>query len=441
MSTIDKATADAIAVEAYIYLYPLVLMDVTRRQATNVATPGERALRGPADVFVHVRGFPPPEFRDVVRPNFDTLYSAAWLDLRDEPRIVSMPDAGDHYYLLPMYDMWSDIFACPGTRTSGNAAASYALCGPGWEGTLPDGVERVDVPTRSMWIIGRTKASPETFDAVHEFQDGMAIAPLSAWPAGAGPVTGTVDPTVDDETPPMRQVFGLSAADYFGYASELLKEHPPHFNDHPILQRMARIGIVPGEWLDLDGADPVVREAIEGAAKTAAATITARQQTLAAPVNGWIVLGDGMGAWGANYLKRACVDLIGLGANLPEDAVYPLTYVDPDGAPYLGSEPRVLHFAADALPPVLAFWSLTLYDAEGFQVANELNRFAIGDRDALEFNDDGSLDVQISEQQPAGGTSNWLPAPSGQYNLGLRLYYPEPSVLDGSWTPPPVVKA
>jgi hypothetical protein len=146
-----------------------------------------------------------------------------------------------------------------------------------------------------------------------------------------------------------------------------------------------------------------------------------------------------MGAWGTNYLKRACVALIGLGANLPEDAVYPLSYTDADGDPYGGD--HVLRFPADALPPVLGFWSLTLYDAEGFQVPNPLDRFAIGDRDQLVYNDDGSLDIRIQAQEPASGTSNWLPAPDGGWNVCLRLYYPKPEVLDGSWTPPAVAKA
>jgi hypothetical protein len=441
MSETDQATIDAIAVEAYTYLYPLVLMDLTRRQMTNVAAPGDIAGRGPADAFTHIRAFPAADFRDVVKPNFDTLYSPAWLPLHDEPRIVSVPAAGDNYYLLPLYDMWSEIFACPGTRTTGGDAASYALCGPGWEGMLPDGVERIDAPTPWVWAIGRTKASPELYPHVHEFQDGMSVMPLSAWPGPAPAVTGSVDPSVDATTPPLRQVFALDATRFFSYAAELMKEHPPHFNDHPILQRMARIGIVAGESFDLAAAPQRVRDGLERAVPQAIETIAERQQTLAPPREGWISLTESMGAWGTNYLRRACVDLIGLGANLPEDAIYPVSYVDADGEPYTGERDYRLHFAADALPPVLAFWSLTLYDDEGFQVANELDRFAIGDRDALERNADGSLDILIQHARPESGTSNWLPAPSGSYNLCLRLYHPRPEALDGSWLPPGVTKA
>ncbi|HEY6781137.1 MAG TPA: DUF1254 domain-containing protein [Thermoleophilaceae bacterium] len=441
MSSIDQATADAIAVEAYIYFYPLVLMDLTRRQMTNVATPGERPGRGPVDEFAHIRAFPGADFKDVVKPNFDTLYSPAWLDLHDEPRIVTVPAAGDNYYLLPMYDMWSEIFACPGTRTTGGVAASYALCGPGWDDPLPDGVERIDAPTPWVWMIGRTQASPELFDRVHSFQDGMSIAPLSSWPGSAPAMTHPHDPSVDDETPPLRQAFALDAAEYFAYAAQLLRQHAPHFNDHPILQRMARLGIVPGESFELDAAPSQVRTALEQAPPKARQLLTERQTSLGPVREGWTTLNENIGVWGTGYLRRACVDLIGLGANLPEDAIYPVSYTDVDGEPYSGERERVLHFAADGLPPVLAFWSLTLYDAEGFQVPNELDRFAIGDRDALEYNADGSLDIQIQHERPAGGSSNWLPAPRGGYNLCLRLYYPKPEALDGSWTPPGVAKA
>jgi hypothetical protein len=441
MSETDQATIDAIAVEAYTYLYPLVLMDLTRLQMTNVEAVGDVMGRAPADLFDHIREFPPADFRDVVKPNFDTLYSIAWLPLHDEPRIISVPDAGENYYLLPLYDMWSEIFACPGNRTTGGAAASYAICGPGWEGELPDGVERIDAPTPWVWVIGRTKASPALYDQVHAFQDQITLTPLSSWPGPAPAVRGRVDPAVDAETPPLRQVFALDAAGFFSYAAELMKEHAPHFNDWPQLKRLERIGIVPGESFDLAAVPPEVRAALEDAVPAATKLITERQQKLAVQHDGWTSLNESLGTWGTGYLRRACVGLIGLGANLPEDAIYPISYVDADGEPYTGERDYKLRFTADALPPVLAFWSLTLYDDEGFQVANELNRFAIGDRDALEFDADGSLEILIQQARPESGTSNWLPSPGGSYNLCLRLYYPRPEALDGSWLPPGVTKA
>jgi len=432
------ATAQEIALESYVYLYPLVLMHRTRRQATNVEHPGDVLGRAPVDAFAHFREYPPASFKDVVKPNFDTLYSPAWLDLREEPRIVSLP-ATDLYYLAPMLDMWSDIFACPGTRTNGAVAGDFAICGPDWEGELPAGVHRLDCPTPWAWTIVRTKASPATYPEVREFQDQLAITRLGEWPGPASEIVGTVDPAVDAKTPPLRQVFALDGAAFFGEAMEVLREIPTHAADGPIVERMARIGLVPGEPLDL-AATPGGGEVLEGAVPTAIKKITERQQTLVHPVDGWMSVTENIGSWGVNYLKRACIDLIGLGANLPEDAVYPISYFDVEGQPYDGSSSYVLHFDADALPPAQAFWSLTMYEEEGFQVPNPLNRFAIGDRDDLRFNGDGSLDVQIAHAEPAEGSANWLPAPSGSFNLCLRLYYPEASVLDGSWTPPGVRK-
>lgn len=436
---LDDQTAYEIGIEGYIYLYPLLLMDVTRRQATNVTHLGDVPMRGPVDTFVHVPAFPPADFRDVVRPNFDTLYSVAWLDVSREPRIVSVPDSAGNYYLLPLYDMWGEVFACPGVRTTGTAAIDVAICPPGWSGALPEGVRRYDAPTPTVWIIGRTEASPATYAQVHAFQAGMRITPLSAWPGPAPEVVGTVDPAVDPTTPPLRTVFALGAADFFTEAAALIATHRPHPQDYPVLDRLASIGFRVGEPFDPGGLDPAVLAALDRAIPEAQRQITAAQRKFGTRVNNWLMNVEVMGNYGTWYLKRATVELVGLGANLAEDAIYPLTYVDADGHPFDGKTGRyVWHLTRDQLPPVKGFWSLTLYDGEGFQVANELDRFAIGDRDALAVGDDGSLDILIQHERPASGTSNWLPAPAGPFNLCARLYWPAPEALDGRWAPPAV---
>ncbi len=436
----DEQLAEMIGVEGYTYLYPLILMELTRLQVTNTEKPSYAPLRVPADTFLDVPAFPPADLRVVVRPNFDTLYSSAFLDLREEPRIVSVPPAGDNYYLLPFYDMFGEVFACPGTRTTGGEAGDFAIVGPGWSGDLPAGVRRYDAPTSWVWIIGRTEASVATFDKVHAFQAGLKITPLSAWGSEPPEVVGMVDPSVDNTTEPLHQAFALDAAAFFRYASELLQQHAPHFQDYPVLDRLARIGFHVGETFDLSQAAPVVQEALARAVPAAQQKITDRQKRLGWAVNGWQMMTENIGNYGTDYLERACVELIGLGANLPEDAIYPLAYVDAEGQPFTGKDRYVWHLATEDLPPVNAFWSLTLYDAEGFQVANDLNRFAIGDRDDLAFNDDGSLDIHIQNDVPTSGTSNWLPAPEGGFNLCARLYYPKPEALDGTWTPPAVTK-
>jgi hypothetical protein len=247
-----------------------------------------------------------------------------------------------------------------------------------------------------------------------------------------------VDPTVDNETEPLHQVFAMDADRFFGYASELLREHAPHFQDYPVLDRLARLGFNLGEKFDLSGADQIVRSALTKAVGVAQKQITDKQTSLGWTVNGWRMMTENIGNYGTDYLARACVELIGLGANLPDDAIYPLLYTDADGKPFTGENRYTWHLEADELPPVNAFWSLTLYDAEGFQVANELDRFAIGDRDNLAINDDGSVDILIQHDKPEQGTSNWLPAPTGGFNLCARLYYPKPEALDGTWTPPAV---
>jgi hypothetical protein len=438
-TTQDELTA--IGVEAYTFLYPLVLMQRTMQQLTNVERVGAQALKAPVNTFIHVPAFPPGDFKGVVRPNFDTLYSSAFIRL-DEPMVLSVPAAGDNHYLLPMYDMFGEVFACPGTRTTGNDAQVLLLTPPGWSGDVPDGVRRIEAPHTMLWIIGRTEASPATYDKVHAFQRGMQLQPLSTWPGEPPAVTGTIDPTVDDVTPPLAQVFALDAAAFFSEATELLSRYPARTFDQTILMRIERVGVRAGEVLDVSAQPQDVRSALQATAAAAQARITARQKNLGIAVNGWRLAFENMGSYGQDYLQRACVELVGLGANLADDAVYPLTYVDADGRPYSGDHRYVLHFDADEVPPARAFWSLTLYDDDGFQVPNPLNRFAIGDRDGLRFNDDGSLDLYIQADSPGTDReSNWLPAPTGSFNLCLRLYYPELRVLDGAWLPPAVTRS
>ena len=446
VAPLGEEEAYAIGLEAYDYLYPMVTMDVTRRQATNYARMGEVNFRGPANGFVHVREFPPADFRDVVRPNFDTLYSAAWLDLTREPMVLSLPDTSGpdgRYYLMPMLDMWSNVFASPGTRTTGPVAGNYAIAGPGWSGTLPAGVQLIRAPTPHVWVIGRTQTNGAgDYATVRRQQDGYGLTPLSRFGQPPQPPTGTVDPAVDLRTPPLETVNGMAPAAFFARGAELMKANPPGAYDAPVLARLRRVGLRPGESFDLAAAPPAVRGALERAAREGVRHIAASLPLLGATKNTWLYLSSGMGVYGTDHLRRAAVAMVGLGANLPEDAVYPLTHVAADGRPFSGENRYVLRFARGEAPPVRAFWSLTLYDAQGFQVANPLNRFAIGDRDGLSTAADGSTEILIQHEDPGPERrSNWLPAPAGAFNLTMRLYYPAPPALDGRWAPPAVQAA
>lgn len=438
---LTQQEANDIAVEAYIYAYSLITMDVSRKQATNIE-PGKMIGRGPANTFIHMTEFPPANFRDVVRPNFDTLYSAAWLDLTNGPIIVSMPDTNNRYYLLPMLDMWTDVFASPGKRTTGTQAGQYAIVPNGWTGDLPAGVEKIVAPTPHVWVIGRTQTNgPADYAAVHQIQKGFTLTPLSRWGKEPLPVTVKVDPAIDMKTPPMVQVNSMSGPKYFTYTADLLMVNPPHLTDQPILARMKRLGIEAGKPFDFDKADPIVQKAIEQAPAAGLAAMKAKIATLAVVRNGWQMNTDTMGVYGTFYMKRAIISMVGLGANLPEDAIYPLNLGDSEGKPLDGSHKYTITFPKGEAPPVEAFWSVTLYDNDGFQTANSLNRFAIGDRDALKTGSDGSITLYIQHDSPGTDKeSNWLPAPQGPFNLTMRLYAPKVEAITGAWTPSPVVK-
>jgi len=265
--TVSERDAHAIGVQAYLYFYSPITMDLTRKQLTNAVKP--EGLYGPMNTFANISEYPAADTKVVVRPNFDTLYSSAWLDLTKEPVIVSVPDTHGRYYLLPMLDMWTDVFASPGWRTTGTQAGDYAVTPPGWTGSLPAGVARIDAPTPYVWIIGRTKTDgPADYAAANKLQAELKITPLSNWGKAAEPVVGTVDPGVDMKTPPKITVDTMPAAKFFANAAEILKLQPPHITDEPILALMRKIGIERGKSFDIEKVDPAIKAGLETAART-----------------------------------------------------------------------------------------------------------------------------------------------------------------------------
>ena len=338
--------------------------------------------------------------------------------------------------------MWTDVFASPGWRTTGTQAGNFLVTPPGWSGKVPSGFTRIAAPTPYVWIIGRTKTDgPADYDAVHKIQAGYKITPLSHWGKAPEPVTMKSDPTVDMKTPPMTQTDTMAAAAYFAYAAELLKLHPPHITDQPIVAQMKRIGIEPGKSFDMSKLDPAVQKGVEAAPAEAQQLMKWKVPTVARVANYWSMNTDTMGVYGNYYLKRAIVAQLGLGANLPEDAIYPLNLADETGKPLDGANRYTIHFEKGATPPVRAFWSITLYDADGFQVANALNRFAVSSWMPFKYNADSSLDLYFQNDSPGKDKeANWLPAPKASFNLTMRLYSPQSDALTGKWNPPPVKK-
>ncbi|MGH7800419.1 MAG: DUF1254 domain-containing protein [Thermodesulfobacteriota bacterium] len=436
---ITSTEAHAIAVDAYIYFYPLLSTDITRKQSTNIEV-GKEFGKGPMNTFVSVPEYPPADLKVVVRVNFDTLYSIAWLDLTKEPLVISAPDTGGRYYLLPMLDMWTDVFASPGSRTTGTKAGEFLVTAPGWRGKAPAGFTHIAAPTAYVWIIGRTKTDgPADYAAVHKIQAGYKVTPLSRWGKKPEPVMVKIDPSVDMKTPPKIQVDTMPASKYFTYAAELLKLQPPHITDEPIIAQMKRIGIEPGNSFDFNKLSPTVKEAIENAPGEAQQLMAWKVATLARVANGWSMNTDTMGVYGNYYLKRAIVSQVGLGANLPEDAIYPLNLGDDTGKSLDGANKYTIHFDKGGTPPVSAFWSITLYDSEGFQVGNVLNRFAVSSWMPFKTNPDGSLDLYFQNESPGKEKeANWLPAPKEAFNLTMRLYAPRSEALTGKWNPPPI---
>ena len=262
-----------------------------------------------------------------------------------------------------MLDMWTDVFAVPGKRTTGTSAANFAVTPPGWTGALPDGVIRVDAPTPYVWVLGRTQTNgPADYEAVHKVQDGYTVTPLSRWGKAPEAVTATIDPTVDMKTPPVQQISAMAADKFFAYGAQLMKLNAPHATDWSTIARLKQIGIEPGKGFDAGSLSPETRSALERGAAAGLKLMGDKLPTLARIANGWQMNTDTMGVYGDYYLKRAIVALVGLGANQPEDAIYPLNVADADGKRLTGDNKYVLHFEKSELPPVSAFWSVTMYE-------------------------------------------------------------------------------
>ncbi len=435
---IGEEEAREIAEETYAYAYPLVLMELTRRVATNVARPDGERLRAPVNQFAHATRVATSRFRDVVRPNSDTLFSMLWYDVGREPLVVTLPDTQGRYFVFPLMDMWTDVYASLGTRTTGAAPGDFAIVAPGWQGRLPPGVRRIASPTPVGWLVGRLQANGEAdFPRVQGFQATSRAVPLSAWGRPWEPPAGRVDPAIDMRTPPVEQVQRLGPAAFYALFAELLKHHAPHAADYAMLLRMERLGLVAGQGFDLARAGPAVQRALARAADQGVPSIVRRGSGLRVVRNGWSTAEGKMGIFGADYLLRAFIAYRGLAGLPPEEALYPSTLVDHEGRPLDGAASRyVLHFGPGQTPPARAFWSLTMYGADQFLVDNPIGRYAIGDRDKLAYNADGSLDLVIQHESPGPDKeANWLPAPAGPFSMNLRLYLPKAEATDRRWWP------
>jgi hypothetical protein len=433
----DEATD--IAADAYFYGFPLVLMDVTRQVMTAVARPDGR--KAPMNQFAHNRAFPDPTATDVVNPNSDTLYSAAWLDLSREPMVLSVP-AMQRYYVLQMLDAWTNVFASAGTRATGNGKEDFAIVGPSWRGKPPYGLKPIHSPTRFVLVAGRTQTNGEgDYAAVNMVQDQYTLTPLSAWGRPYTPPRGTpFEVGINVTATPLEQVMQMDACAFFSHLANLLKENPPAMADSITLGRFAAIGVAPGKHFELNTFGTAVGQAIETGMTAARTKLVAEARKLQGKnVNGWDILPDNAGNFGTDYECRAYVAFQGLGANLSQDSISLNTMIDTQGRPLNGRNNYVLRFQKGQAPPVNAFWSITAYNTRQCFIPNAMNRYAIGDRNKLKVNADGSLTLHFGNTSPAPeAESNWLPAGTDYFNLTMRLYWPKHEAVSGIWRVPGV---
>ncbi|MCC5994774.1 MAG: DUF1254 domain-containing protein [Oceanicaulis sp.] len=416
--------------EAYVFGYPLVLMEETR--AVMLARLEAEGEAGGINTIHHRRDLPQAGDDTVVRPNLDTLYSIAWLDLSSGPAVLRWPDMGERYWLLQVLDAWTDVAGAPGSRSAGSGPGLAFITGPDWDGPALPGAVHVRVSTPMAWLIGRIEVAPdEDFAPVHALQDAIS---LTAAPPSAAARSG------DSGQRPPDAVAALAPDEFFTCLAGLMAHNPARAQDADMTARLTALGVDPETGaLDWSGHGLLARRVMARGVAVARDRLAEADRLLPGP-QGWRTLTQGLGDYGTNYALRAGVARIGLGANLAADAIYPNTSVDRDGEPLHSLHSYDLHFPPGALPPADAFWSITLYDADGFLPEGAGWRPALGDRDALRYDSDGGLTLRISTTPPQGfPDSNWLPAPpDAPFALTARLYDPREAALSGEWTMPGV---
>jgi hypothetical protein len=436
---LNKAAVLKLAASAYIYGLPAVFTDFTRQ-----------ASGAPNNIYAHGHKFPDHTSRLVVAPNNDTNYSSAFLDLGDDAVVLTLPDTHDRYYVVPLMDAWTNVFATFGKRTTGTGLQTYVITGPHWKGTLPDGLKQVKAPTDLVWIIGRIQVNSPDDQAnfVSKIQDQFKITLLSNW-GKADAITPRKITIYDVELPQLKAaqahqlnvvqaIKQLPVDDYFNYLNALLVKNPGLAADSATLKAFAAIGIGAGKKFSLDGFDAETQAALKAVPAKIYEAFDAQKRNDFKPANG-TKLGD----YKTDYLTRAVVAYKGLGALTPEEATYIAYAEDADKAPLAGNNKYVIHFEPNKLPPAKAFWSLTMYDKDRYLTDNPIKRYAIGDRNPLKFNVDGSLDIYVQHESPGtANEANWLPAPADSFNVILRIYIPTDSYLvdKNTWVNPPLKK-
>jgi len=430
--------------EAYLYGYPMLTMDYTHKLSTNVVEPTSRG-KAPLNQWATVRQFPKAAFKSVVRPNLDTYYSLIYADLSKGPLYIYIPST-ERYYLMPILNVFGDVIASPGSRTTGQGELHIALVGPDYKEDIDSDLMVIRSGTSLNWLVGRVavKNDEDGISEVANFQEKLIVKPLKERNnENYIAPKGSVNPEYNNFVP-LEKVNGLDIVTYFNQMMALMVDNPPTKEDAPLMSKLKSVGIVPGGSFDISqfpGLEKSVINKLPELVQKKFKEITAKPKTENMQ-NGWTVNTSGLGKYGTNYSLRAYVTNIGYGANTPDDAIYPNSAVDSDGNTYSGDYKYKLHFDADKLPPVKGFWSLTMYTKEGFLVDNSIDRYVLGSMKDMQYNKDGSLDIFIQNEAPETMQSNWLPSPGKgvEFELTFRMYWPEGDVLNRTWQMPGVDK-
>jgi hypothetical protein len=436
-----------IAVQAYVWGYPLVVLSRLRKLHT-LSKQGMEGIRAPINTFAHTsRLLNAKDPRDTITPNNDTLQSSAWLDLRDEPQVLRVPDMPGRfvnmrgrYHVLWFVDAYGNVFQNIGRRTTGSKSGVYVITGLNWSGPLPEGLIEIKAPTNTVWIRGHT-----FIDVYEDREKAVALVrkinltPLGVFLGKAKPNTSQA--LTRGEVLLNPRDIPSAGLRFFDEMCEALKDNPPPLNETQLLKQFETVGLGSGRIPSAEVKDSAVLAALQSAAATGERLISERLNNLGPKVNGWEYTLQS-GVYGNDYLLRAAIAKVGPGANVPQEITASLTRHDQDGQQLIGEHKYIIHIDKAHIPPVDAFWSLTLYSStDSFFVDNPINRYSIGDlTKGLVMNSDGSMDIYIQRQPPgdSGQRPNWLPAPKGEFYLVFRTYQPRAEIFDGRYEFPPV---
>ncbi len=438
-SKLTEEEKTALLQEAYIYTLPLIIMDATFAKMTNSINATN--LQAPPNRFIHALSLADADFKNVVTPNVDTIYSQVFYDLSEDSLILEFPK-NDRFCTVEVMDAYTNCIALIDATKFDSENEKYMFIREGSDDTAPEGVKTVSSPTRMGWIIVRTICnSTADEENVHAIQAKMKSYTLRTYLNGKTNEDSVGSFREENNFIPVNHVMSLGMEEFFARANELMKDNPPSSADEEFMKKIAQIGVGAGLTFDSSVFGEQANELWKNTVSGIIPSVTEGSMKFMTKNGIWSYMGEPIAEFGTEYAYRALISLVGLGANPVSVAVYPKATTDNTGARLNGQNSYIMHFEKDALPPVLqyGFWSVTAYDSStDLLIDNEIDRYCINDRTDLKFNEDGSLDILIQAEDPNDATVNWLPVSEGDFHFVLRIYFPDETVLSGEWKAPTI---